>query len=100
MAGAWEQRLPEVIRTPAVVSALRAALEAADGPSRVAAEAQQPSDADVIEAHDLALSFTLDAAAAQPTTRPAPPTAPPAPALLAPTKTLLDLRAPARQNAV
>ncbi len=29
MADAWEQRLPEVIRTPAVVSAIRAALEPA-----------------------------------------------------------------------
>ncbi|MCZ4602953.1 hypothetical protein O3S80_04030 [Streptomyces sp. Lzd4kr] len=42
MADAWEQRLPEVIRTPAVVSALRAALAAADDPSRLAAETPQP----------------------------------------------------------
>ena len=41
MADAWEQQLPEVIRTPAVVSALRAALEVADGPSRLGDEAQQ-----------------------------------------------------------
>lgn len=27
MADCWEERLPEVIRTPAVVSAMRAALE-------------------------------------------------------------------------
>ena len=40
MADAWEQRLPDVIRTPAVVSAIRAALEGADG-SRLA-EAPQP----------------------------------------------------------
>lgn len=44
MADAWEQRLPEVIRTPAVVSAIRAALEAADDPSRMADEAQQQPD--------------------------------------------------------
>jgi hypothetical protein len=42
MANAWEQQLPEVIRTPAVVSALRAALEAADDPSRLAAETPGP----------------------------------------------------------
>lgn len=42
MTDHWEQQLPEVIRTPAVVSAIRAALEAADGPSRRADEAQQP----------------------------------------------------------
>lgn len=35
MADAWEQRLPEVIRTPAVVSAIRAALEPAVSPSAV-----------------------------------------------------------------
>lgn len=32
MADHWEQQLPEVIRTPAVVSAIRAALERADAP--------------------------------------------------------------------
>jgi hypothetical protein len=42
MADYWEQQLPEVIRTPAVVSALRAALEAADDPSRLAAETPEP----------------------------------------------------------
>ena len=44
MTNYWEQQLPEVIRTPAVVSALRAALEAADDPSRLAAEAPCCSD--------------------------------------------------------
>lgn len=42
MTDHWEKQLPEVIRTPAVVSAIRAALEPADGPSRMADEAQQP----------------------------------------------------------
>jgi hypothetical protein len=42
MTDHWEQQLPEVIRTPAVVSAIRAVLEAADDPSRMAGEAQQP----------------------------------------------------------
>jgi hypothetical protein len=42
MTDHWEQQLPEVIRTPAVVSAIRAVLEAADEPSRMAGEAQQP----------------------------------------------------------
>jgi len=42
MADYWEQQLPDVIRTPAVVAAIRAALEAADDPSRMADEAQQP----------------------------------------------------------
>jgi hypothetical protein len=42
MTDHWEQRLPEVIRTPAVVSAIRAALEAADAPSRMADEATGP----------------------------------------------------------
>ncbi|MCX5253574.1 hypothetical protein OOK27_05225 [Streptomyces canus] len=48
MADAWEQQLPEVIRTPAVVSAIRATLEPADDPSRLADEAQQQPDT---EAH-------------------------------------------------
>ena len=39
MADAWESQLPEVIRTPAVVSAIRAALEAAEAP---APETHQP----------------------------------------------------------
>jgi hypothetical protein len=39
MADAWEQQLPEVIRTPAVVSALRAALEPA-----VSSVGQAPAD--------------------------------------------------------
>ena len=45
MADAWEQQLPEVIRTPAVVSALRAALESADDLlRRLADEAQAAPD--------------------------------------------------------
>lgn len=51
MTDHWEQQLPDVIRTPAVVSAIRAALEAADDPSRLADETQQP------EAHPLAPMF-------------------------------------------
>ena len=51
MTDHWEQQLPDVIRTPAVVSAIRAALEAADDPSRLADETQQP------EAHPLAQMF-------------------------------------------
>lgn len=39
MADYWEQRLPEVIRTPAVVSALRAALE----PAAVSSAGQAPA---------------------------------------------------------
>ena len=38
MADVWEQQLPEVIRTPAVVSALRAALELAAPVVRSAAD--------------------------------------------------------------
>ena len=38
MADVWEQQLPEVIRTPAVVSALRAALEPAAPVVRSAAD--------------------------------------------------------------
>lgn len=51
MADHWEQQLPEVIRTPAVVSALRAALEPAAVPAgqapatdRADVEAQQPKE--------------------------------------------------------
>jgi hypothetical protein len=40
MTDYWEQQLPDVIRTPAVVSAIRAALEAADDVSRMAGEAR------------------------------------------------------------
>lgn len=39
MTDYWEQQLPDVIRTPAVVSAIRAALEGADDVSRMADEA-------------------------------------------------------------
>lgn len=45
MADYWEQRLPEVIRTPAVVSAIRAALEPAEVLRRMAAE-EQPAKPD------------------------------------------------------
>jgi hypothetical protein len=37
MTDAWEQRLPEVVRTPAVVSAIRAALEPASSAGRAPA---------------------------------------------------------------
>lgn len=43
MADHWEQQLPEVIRTPAVVSAIRAALERADAPAAPVA-GQPPVD--------------------------------------------------------
>lgn len=44
MADHWEQQLPEVIRTPAVVSAIRAALERADTPAAAPAAGQPPAD--------------------------------------------------------
>ena len=44
MTDYWEQQLPDVIRTPAVVSAIRAALEAADDVSRMVDEAPPPVD--------------------------------------------------------
>jgi hypothetical protein len=44
MTDYWEQQLPDVIRTPAVVSAIRAALEAAEDVGRMADETPQPVD--------------------------------------------------------
>lgn len=48
MTDHWEQQLPEVIRTPAVVSAIRAALERADDPNP-AAGTPQPRRGDQFE---------------------------------------------------
>jgi hypothetical protein len=52
----------EAARGARSVAYLLRKLLAKDGPRRLAAETQQPTDADVVEAHRLALSFAVDGA--------------------------------------
>jgi hypothetical protein len=48
MTDYWEQQLPDVIRTPAVVSAIRAALEAVDDVRRLAGEARDERETQAV----------------------------------------------------